>query len=162
VRMLNDFFSVVTPIVIQHGGMVDKYVGDELVALFTQSNPTGSHDLMGVEAALKMQEELKSFNKEWEATGRPTIDIGIGVHSGEVVLGQIGSYDRKDYTAIGANMNFAARLMSVAGPRQIIISERTFLGLNGKIAARRVGPFDIKGFGEMRVFLVEGYTPDQF
>jgi class 3 adenylate cyclase len=162
VRMLNDFFSVVTPIVIQHGGMIDKYVGDELVALFTQSNPTGSHDLMGVEAALKMQDELKSFNKEWEATGRPTIDIGIGVHSGEVVLGQIGSYDRKDYTAIGANMNFAARLMSVAGPRQIIISERTFLGLNGKIAARRVGPFDIKGFGEMQVFLVEGYTPDQF
>lgn len=162
VRMLNDFFSVVTPVVIQHGGMVDKYVGDELVALFTQSNPTGSHELMAVEAALKMQEELKSFNKEWEATGRPRLEIGVGVHTGEVVLGQIGSYDRKDFTAIGANMNFAARLMSVAGPRQIIISERTFRGLNGKIAARRIGPFEIKGFGAAQVFLIEGYSPEQF
>lgn len=162
VRMLNDFFSVVTPIVIQHGGMVDKYVGDEIVALFTQSNPTGSHGLMAVEAALKMQEELLSFNKEWEATGRPTIQIGIGVHTGEVVVGQIGSYDRKDYTAIGANMNFAARLMSVAGPRQIIISEKTYLGLSGKVAARRVGPVNIKGFGESHIYLIEGYSPDHF
>ncbi len=162
VRMLNDFFSVVTPIVVQHGGMVDKYVGDEIVALFTQSNPTGSHELMAVEAALAMQEELKSFNIEWEATGRPTIQVGIGIHTGEVVLGQIGSYDRKDYTAIGANMNFAARLMSVAKSKEIIISEKTYMGLAGKVTARRVGPFEIKGFGENQAYLVEGYSPDQF
>lgn len=162
VRMLNDFFSVVTPIVVQHGGMVDKYVGDEIVALFTQSNPTGSHELMAVEAALAMQEELKSFNIEWEATGRPIIQVGIGIHTGEVVLGQIGSYDRKDYTAIGANMNFAARLMSVAKSKEIIISEKTYMGLAGKITARRVGPFEIKGFGEKMAYMIEGYSPEQF
>ncbi len=162
VRMLNDFFSAVTPIIVSFGGMVDKYVGDEVVALFTQSNPTGTHEQMAVEAALAMQEELKKLNIDWEVTGRPTINIGIGIHTGEVVLGQIGSYDRKDYTAIGANMNFAARLMSVAGPGEVIISERTFTGLAGKIAARRVGPFDIKGFGRKQAYLVEGHSPEQF
>jgi len=162
VRMLNDFFSAVTPIIVSHGGMVDKYVGDEVVALFTQSNPTGTHEQMAVEAALAMQEELRKLNIEWEMTGRPMIHIGIGIHTGEVVLGQIGSYDRKDYTAIGANMNYAARLMSVAGPREVIVSEHTFIGLAGKIAARLVGPFDIKGFGRRQAYLVEGHTPLQF
>ncbi len=162
VRMLNDFFSVVTPIVISHGGMVDKYVGDQLVALFTQSNPTGSHELMAVEAALQMQKELALVNKEWEAAGRPHLDIGIGIHTGEVVLGQIGSYERKDYTAVGSNMNFAARLVAAAGPRQIIISERTLAGLKGRIAVRRLPPMEIKGFGTTTLFIVEGYSPAQF
>ena len=162
VRLLNDFFSAVTPIIVSFGGMVDKYVGDEVVALFTRSNPTGTHEQMAVEAALAMQEELNKLNIEWEVTGRPTINIGIGIHTGEVVLGQIGSFDRKDYTAIGANMNYAARLMSVAGPREVIISEKTFIGLAGKIAARLVGPFDIKGYGTKQAYLVEGRSPDQF
>jgi len=162
VRMLNDFFSAITPIIINHGGMVDKYVGDEIVALFTQSSPTGSHEKMAVDAALAMQEEMEKMNIDWEVTGRPTINIGIGIHTGEVVLGQIGSYDRKDYTAIGSNMNYAARLMSVAGPEQVIISERTFIGLAGKVTARRVGPFEIKGFGTRQAYLVEGRSPDQF
>lgn len=162
VRMLNDFFSAITPVIIQHGGMVDKYVGDEVVALFTQSSPSGSHEKMAVEAALAMQDELEKMNIDWEVTGRPMISIGIGIHTGEVVLGQIGSYDRKDYTAIGSNMNYAARLMSVAGPAQIIISEKTYIGLEGKVTARRVGPFDIKGFGKHEAYLVEGRSPDQF
>lgn len=162
VRMLNDFFSLVTPIIIQHGGMVDKYVGDEVVALFTQSTPAGSHEKKAVEAALAIQEELKKMNIDWEVTGRPTIGVGIGIHTGDVVLGQIGSYDRKDYTAIGSHMNFAARLMSVAGPQQIIISEKTYLRLDGKVTARRVGPFEIKGFGHHQAYLVEGRSPDQF
>ncbi|MBN1465577.1 adenylate/guanylate cyclase domain-containing protein, partial [candidate division KSB1 bacterium] len=162
VRILNDFFSAMTPIIMNHGGMVDKYVGDEIVALFTQSSPTGTHEKMAVDAALAMQEEMKKMNIDWEVTGRPKINIGIGIHTGEVVLGQIGSYDRKDYTAIGSNMNYAARLMSVAGPEQVIVSERTFIGLAGKVTARRVGPFEIKGFGSRHAYLVEGRSPDQF
>ena len=162
VRMLNDFFSAVTPIIVSFGGMVDKYIGDEVVALFTRTNPTGTHEQMAVEAAMAMQEELNKLNIDWEITGRPTINIGIGIHTGEVVLGQIGSYDRKDYTAIGANMNYAARLMSVAGPKEVIISEKSYIGLAGKIAARIVGPFDIKGFGTRQAYLVEGRSPDQF
>ncbi|MBN1481845.1 hypothetical protein EH223_05840 [candidate division KSB1 bacterium] len=162
VRMLNDFFSLVTPIIIQHGGMVDKYVGDEVVALFTQSTPSGSHEKNAVEAALGIQDELEKMNIDWEVTGRPTLSVGIGIHTGDVVLGQIGSYDRKDYTAIGSHMNFAARLMSVAGPHQIIISDKTYIRLEGKVTARRIGPFEIKGFGKHQAYLVEGHSPDQF
>ncbi|NOY59938.1 MAG: hypothetical protein GXO75_13560 [Calditrichaeota bacterium] len=162
VRMLNDFFNAVTPIITAHNGIVDKYVGDEIVALFTRSTAKGSHQALAVEAALCIQTELDRMNREWELTGRQTIQVGVGIHTGEVILGQIGSYDRKDYTAIGSNMNFAARLQSIAGPGEIIISESTYIGLTGKIMARHVGPFEIKGFGESLAYLVEGRSPDQF
>lgn len=162
VRMLNDFFTAITPIITSHHGIVDKFVGDEIVALFTKSTARGTHQLLSVEAALAMQSELRRINKEWELTGRPPIDIGIGIHSGEVVLGQIGSFDRKDYTAIGANMNLAARLQALAGPGEIIISEEAYVGVTGQIMARRVGPFEIKGFGQRIAYLVEGESPKQF
>ncbi len=162
VRMLNDYFNAITPVITTHSGIVDKYVGDEVVALFTQSTAQGSHHLLAVEAALALQEELERVNREWELTGRPTIDVGIGIHTGEVVLGQIGSYERKDYTAIGTNMNFAARLQTIAGPGEIILSEATYVGLTGKITARRIGPFTIKGFGDVTAYLAEGKSPDQF
>jgi len=162
VRMLNDFFSEVTPIVVAQGGTVDKYVGDEIVALFIHPTPGSTPEWNAVQAAMNMQETLRDVNKEWELTGRPTIKIGIGVHTGDVVLGQIGSYDRKDYTAIGANMNFAARLQSVAKAGEIIISENTFMTLNGQVTATRVGPFDIKGFGETIAYAIEGKSPELF
>jgi class 3 adenylate cyclase len=162
VRMLNDYFNAITPIVTIRGGMVDKYVGDEIVALFSKSTAQGSHQLLAVEAALAIQAELDRLSREWELTGRPTIQVGIGIHTGEVVLGQIGCYDRKDYTAIGANMNFASRLQGIAGPGQTIISEATYVGLTGKIMARRVGPYNIKGYGEVMAYLVEGRSPDHF
>lgn len=162
VRMLNDFFNTVTPIITAHNGIVDKYVGDEIVALFTRSTSKGTHQALAVEAALCMQSDLDRMNREWELTGRPTIQIGVGIHTGEVILGQIGSYERKDFTAIGADMNFAARLQSIAGPGEIIISENTYIGLTGKIMARHVGPFEIKGFGKSLAYLVEGRSPEQF
>jgi len=162
VRMLNDYFNAITPIITAHGGVVDKYVGDEIVALFTKSSSRGTHHYLAVEAALALQDELDRLNREWELTGRPRIDVGVGIHSGEVVLGQIGSFDRKDFTAIGSNMNFAARLQSIAMAGEIIISEATYVGLTGKIMARRVGPFDIKGFGKVVAYLVEGRVPEHF
>ena len=129
--------------------------------MFTKNTPRGSHALLAIETALEMQAELDRLNKEWELTGRPLISVGVGIHSGEVVLGQIGSFDRKDYTAIGANMNFAARLQSLAKSGQIIISEASYVGITGRIMARRIGPFEIKGFGENIAYLVEGRSPEQ-
>ena len=162
VRMLNDYFNAITPIISAHGGIVDKYVGDEIVALFTKSTSRGTHHYLAVDAALTLQSDLDRLNREWELTGRPRIDVGIGIHTGEVVLGQIGSFDRKDFTAIGSNMNFAARLQSIARAGEIIISEATYVGLTGKIMARRIGPFEIKGFGEVMPYLVEGRSPEHF
>lgn len=162
VRMLNDFFNAATPLITQHGGVVDKYVGDEIVALFTKPSQKLDHSILAVETALALQDELKRLNREWELTGRPTVDIGIGINTGEVVLGQIGSFDRKDYTAIGSNMNLAARLQSLAGAGQIIISQNTYIRTTGKFMAKRVGPFQIKGFGDVTAFLVEGRSPETF
>ena len=162
VRMLNDYFNSVTPIITAYNGIVDKYVGDELVALFTKSTANGSHQYLAVEAALALQAELKRLNKEWALTGRPQIEVGIGIHTGEVVLGQIGSFERKDFTAIGANMNFAARLQNLAGPGQVIISEETYVGITGKITARRIGPMLVKGFGDVVAYQVEGKSPEHF
>lgn len=165
VRMLNDFFNKVTPIIFKHNGMVDKYVGDEIVALFRDDPEKGlanAHAMNAVAASLSIQEELATINKEWDSVGRPRVNIGIGIHTGEVIIGQIGSQERKDYTAIGANMNYAARLQSLAKGGEVIISESTYLGTNGRIAARQVGPYEIKGFGQVHAYKVEGYFPDSF
>jgi class 3 adenylate cyclase len=162
VRMLNDYFNAITPIITSHSGIVDKYVGDEVVALFTKSTSSGNHQYLAVEAALAIQAELERVNREWELTGRPTIQVGIGIHTGMVVLGQIGSYERKDYTAIGTHMNFAARLQAIAGANQTVISETTYIGLTGKITARRIGPFNIKSFGDVMAYLIEGRSPEHF
>jgi class 3 adenylate cyclase len=158
VSMLNDFFSVITPIISEHGGIVDKFVGDEAVVLFGLVDHDEDHAVAAVKTALKINEELVDMNRGWKSVGknRPDIHVGIGIHTGDVVVGQMGSNDRKDFTAIGANMNFAARLMSVAGAGQIIISKDSYVRLSGKFAATRVNTVHIKGIGEYQPYSIQG------
>ncbi len=158
VSMLNDFFSVITPIISEHGGIVDKFVGDEAVVLFGLTENKDDHAVAAVKTALKINEELIDMNRGWKSVGknRPDIHVGIGIHTGDVVVGQMGSEDRKDFTAIGANMNFAARLMSIAGAGQVIVSRDTYVRLSGKFAASRIGSVSIKGIGEYQPYSIQG------
>ncbi len=160
VSMLNDFFSVITPIITKHGGIVDKFVGDEAVVLFGLVENEDDHAVAAVKTALEINEELRQMNRSWKSVGknRPDIQVGIGIHTGDVVVGQMGSPDRKDFTAIGANMNFAARLMSVAKEREVIVSKSTYIRLAGKFSAKRVGSVTIKGFGEYEPYCIQGLS----
>ncbi len=125
VRLLNRFFSAMSEVIFGHGGTLDKYMGDGLMALFGAPTTTPDDAKNAVRAAVAMQNRLVELNKELEAEGFNPINVGIGLHTGEATVGYIGSEQRSEYTAIGDTVNTASRLESNARGGQILISEAT-------------------------------------
>ena len=125
VGLLNRFFSAMSEIIFAHGGTLDKYTGDGLMAIFGAPTATPEDAKNALKTAVTMQKRLVSLNNELEAEGFTRIQIGIGVHTGEATVGYIGSDQRSEYTAIGDTVNTAARLEQNAAPAQILISEAT-------------------------------------
>jgi adenylate cyclase len=125
VRLLNRYFTQMTEIIFQHGGTLDKYIGDELMALF--GAPTAGPDdaSNAVATAVAMQKRMAKINEELRAEGLPEIQVGIGLHTGEATVGYIGSERRSEYTAIGDTVNLGSRLQSNAKGGQILLSEAT-------------------------------------
>jgi adenylate cyclase len=125
VGLLNQYFSAMTEIIYEHGGTLDKYIGDELMALF--GAPTGTPDDAGnaLRAAVAMQNRILSLNEELVANGFWTVAVGMGLHTGEATIGYIGSDRRSEYTAIGDTVNTASRLQANTVGGQILISEAT-------------------------------------
>jgi adenylate cyclase len=125
VGLLNHYFSAMTEIIFAHGGTLDKYVGDELMALFGAPTATPEDAKNAVSAAVEMQKRLETLNPELISLGYSAIEIGIGLHTGEATVGYIGTERRSEYTAIGDTVNLASRLQSNASGRQILVSEAT-------------------------------------
>ena len=125
VGLLNRFFSVMSEIIFAYGGTLDKYTGDGLMAIFGAPNATPEDAKNAVKTAITMQKRLATLNKEMESEGLSRINVGIGLHTGEAVIGYIGSEQRSEYTAIGDTVNLAKRLESNALGGQILISEAT-------------------------------------
>lgn len=125
VGLLNLYFSAMTEIIFEHGGTLDKYIGDELMALFGAPTTTPQDAENAVKVAAAMQKRLLTLNKELADLGYSEIAIGIGLHTGEATIGYIGSEQRSEYTAIGDTVNLASRLQSNALGGQILVSEAT-------------------------------------
>src|SRR5207237_1379777 len=125
VQLLNRYFSAMTDIIFAHGGTLDKYLGDGLMALFGAPTTTPKDAANALSAAVAMQRRLIGINVELREEGFPEIGIGIGLHTGEVTVGYIGSERRSEYTAIGDTVNTASRLESNAKGGQILVSEAT-------------------------------------
>jgi adenylate cyclase len=125
VGLLNRYFSTMTEIIFAHGGTLDKYIGDGLMALFGAPTVGEEDALNAVKAAVTMQKRLAKLNEELRIEGYGQISIGIGLHTGEATIGYIGSDKRSEYTAIGDTVNLASRLESNAGGGQILMSEAT-------------------------------------
>lgn len=125
VQLLNRYFSAMTDIIFAHGGTLDKYLGDGLMVLFGAPTVTPKDAANAISAAVAMQRRMLSINDELKAEGFPEIGIGIGLHTGEVIVGYVGSEKRSEYTAIGDAVNTASRLESNAKGGQILISEAT-------------------------------------
>jgi adenylate cyclase len=125
VQLLNRYFSAMTDIIFAHGGTLDKYLGDGLMALFGAPTVTPKDAANAMSAAVAMQRRMLSINDELRAEGYPEIGVGIGMHTGEVIVGYIGSERRSEYTAIGDTVNTASRLESNAKAGQILVSEVT-------------------------------------
>ncbi|MCL6635739.1 MAG: adenylate/guanylate cyclase domain-containing protein [Peptococcaceae bacterium] len=127
VQRLNEYFTEMTAVIFKHGGTLDKYLGDGMMAFFGAPVRCEDHADRALAAAVEMVERLEKLNKGWREKGEPAMDIGIGINSGPVVVGNVGSPDRMDYTIIGEDVNLASRLegLNKEYNTRIIVSDRT-------------------------------------
>ena len=166
VTLLNDYFTIMVECIQQHGGMLDKFIGDAIMAAFGLPVAHGDDADRAVRAAIAMISSLFEWNERRADDGRRPIDMGIGINTGMVVTGNIGSPKRMDFTMIGDGVNLASRLESACKQysARILISEHTFGCLKGVYRTREVDYVVVKGKTEpVAVYEVLDYhTPETF
>ncbi len=145
VELLNEYFSMMVKVVGHFEGMVDKFMGDAVLALFGAPMPVGDEALRAVCCALAMQEAIKQFNQSGAKIGRDPIAAGIGINTGPVVAGNVGSALRMEYTVIGDSVNVASRLQSLAKADEILISEETFNQVQELVLVTACDSIQLKG-----------------
>ncbi len=164
VKMLNEYFTIMVDIITREGGMLDKFIGDAIMAGFGIPVPHDDDEDRSVRAAIAMITELWDWNKVREARGEAAVDHGVGLNTGMVVSGNIGSPKRMDYTMIGDGVNLAARLESACKQysARILISEFTKAKLKGTYKMRDIDLVVVKGKTEpVGVYEVLDYHNDQ-
>ncbi len=147
VTLLNDYFALMVECISQQGGMLDKFIGDAIMAVFGLPVPSEDDEDRALRAAIAMIRSLWEWNSEREQRGEPTLDMGIGLNTDAVVAGNIGSPKRMDYTIIGDGVNLASRLEGACkhyGAR-ILLSELTHGKLKGVYRLREVDRVIVKG-----------------
>ncbi len=144
VGLLNRYFTAMSEIIFAHGGTLDKYIGDGLMALFGAPTATPNDPANAVKAAVAMQRRLISLNDELRIAGYSSISVGIGLHTGEATIGYIGSEQRSEYTAIGDTVNVASRLESSARGGQVLITEATAKAAGGIFPMTQLEPIPVK------------------
>ncbi|MBZ5674782.1 MAG: FHA domain-containing protein [Acidobacteriia bacterium] len=156
VDLLNDFFGVMTAAIFQSQGTLDKFIGDCVMALFGAPIPSERSPRNALVAAVRMQQQVARLGEERVQRGLAPIRIGIGLHHGPAVVGNIGSAERMQYTAIGDTVNIAARLVSRAEPGQILVSEAMYKAAGGSDLFHDLGQVSVKGRdAQVRVYSVD-------
>lgn len=148
VELLNDYFTNMTDIIFSHEGLLDKYIGDGLMALFGVAYAQESAPVNAAKAAIDMQRRMVHLREKFLEMFGHSISIGIGINTGTITVGYIGSNRRMEYTGIGDAVNLAARLESNTKPSQIIISAYTNSLINGQVPTRSLGQIKVKGKSE--------------
>lgn len=145
VLVLNTFLGMMTDVIFKHGGTLDKFVGDEVIALFGSPMPMPDHALKASRAALEMQAVHERLRKQFSEQGKELPAMGVGISSGEVIAGEFGPPIRTDFTAMGRVMNLGSRLCSAAAAKQIVISENTYTALQTIADVDKMDPVPLKG-----------------
>ncbi|HET6611682.1 MAG TPA: adenylate/guanylate cyclase domain-containing protein [Kofleriaceae bacterium] len=157
VNALNEYFEIMVEVLFRHTGTLDKFVGDEIIGLFGAPIPLEDSAYKAVACGIDMLAGLDELNRTRAAENQAPIRIGIGVNTGVVITGAIGSTRALQYTAIGDPMNVASRLVNIAKPGQIIISASTYDAVAGRVRASELAPVRVKGKAdELRIFEVTG------
>lgn len=145
VEALNEYLEIATSVIINHGGYIDKFIGDAVLGVFGVPVYRKDHIKRAVRCAVHLQEELHKKSLH----GNPLLsNVGVSVHSGVVVAGNVGSQSKMEYTVIGDSVNLASRLNGIAGPGEIVVSNVVNGHLNEEIATQSLGPQKVKGITE--------------
>ena len=162
-RLLNSYLGAMADVILTHQGTIDEFVGDAILAIF--GAPLGRPDdaRRAVLCAVEMQAALQQLNRKNEAEGLPRLEMGIAIHTGEVIVGNIGSERRTKYGVVGSAVNHAGRIESFTVGGQVLISDATLrevgegvrvgsrLAIDAKGTRERIVVYDLRGFGEARV-----------
>lgn len=145
---LNEYFEEMSKIVFKYEGTIDKYIGDGLMVFYGDPFEQADQAMCAVKTAIEMQQKTRELKQRWQSKGRFPIKIRIGINRGEVVVGNMGSERRMDYTVIGTAVNIAERLEGKASLDGILISETVYLEVKGLIEARFIENLTLKGIEE--------------
>ena len=163
VGFMNEFHSAMTEVILEHGGTLDKYIGDAIMAFFGAPVDRPDHARAGCRTALAMMERLYECRRNWHFPGFSRIEIGIGLSSGDMVVGNMGSLKRLSYTVMGDHVNLASRLeglTKVYGVK-ILISQSTYAGVEGGVTCREIDVVKVKGKSKA-VAIYEPFMTDYF
>jgi len=148
VTLLNEYFELMVDIIFKYEGTLDKFVGDEIMAIWGAPISRDDDAERAVRAAVEMQQAMRRFNEAQELGGGAGFEIGIGLNTGEVVAGYMGSTKSMNYTVMGDTVNTAARFCGTAGPRDVLIGENTFREVGYLLELEKLPPTKLKGKAE--------------
>jgi adenylate cyclase len=161
VGMLTEYFNLATGVFARYGGVVDKFIGDGIMVLWGAPADMKDAEYRACLAALQLHAQMNELNRQWRAQGRPEFRTRIGIHTGVVIAGVLGSNDRLSYTAFGDVINVASRIEGINKQlgTQTLVSEDTFAGLKGRLRTRRIEELvELRG-RQTRMVLYELMTP---
>jgi adenylate cyclase len=144
-RLLSEYFSEMVEVIFEHGGTLDKFIGDAIMALWGAPISHTDDPDRALEAALAMQAAIAKLNAGWAEAGRPEIGVGIGINHGDVFAGNIGSLRRLEYTVLGDAVNVAARLCAEAAPGEILVTENFLSAVRRQPAVEYLPRLALKG-----------------
>lgn len=145
VKMLNQFFERMVKIVQLNGGVIDKFIGDNMMAVWGIPYPIEDAEKKAITAGIAMLKEMESWNKELKSQGQAEIGIGIGINAGAMIAGSIGSSDHMEYTVIGDTVNTAQRAESIAKRQQMVVTDTMYDRVRHLVQATPLEPVKVKG-----------------
>jgi adenylate cyclase len=156
-QLLSEYFTEMVEVIFEHGGTLDKFIGDAIMALWGSPIAHADDPDRAVRAAIAMQRSIGRLNERWTSQGRPEIGVGIGINHGEVFAGNIGSHRRLEYTVIGDAVNVAARICAQASPGEILVSEALLGVVRDHVSAEFLPEMALKGKAQVvQVYRVRG------
>ena len=146
-EILNEYFTEMEPIITSCNGVINKFIGDAVMAIFGEPIQDKNHAQNAVKCAWRMLQKVKELHKKWAKEGKPQIEIGIGINTGEVFVGNIGSINRMEYTVIGDTVNLASRLESYNKiyKTKLLISPTTYKEVKGFTDVIKISDVQIRG-----------------